>query len=298
MDKFNFTGYVDTDRLVLERLNDRDFIQACVVNRELLTHICNDDTFKKRLIRYPGIEKYKSPRESWRQFYLRFIQRTSRLREQFKYKYKKGDFERQYQVFKNINPTVNNIFFRAAELGDIDLILEYMPEISPLDGHYVQGQAFVTAVKNNHKDVARVLFGKSQQIFISEAFRNAIKMKNFDMLNFLIELYRSRNTGFSIALREASSLGDIDTVKYLFGLGANIHLGNDTALRAASRAGHLDLVKFLVENGADVTADNNGAAEAAQENEHFNVVNYLVKHGAMRPEEINLQKHDMSQAYF
>jgi hypothetical protein len=73
--KPGFTGIADLDKLILFKLNDRDLLNTCLVDKSL-SNICNDDTFwKQRFINIFGEDKLvnNNTNKPWKQYYLEII---------------------------------------------------------------------------------------------------------------------------------------------------------------------------------------------------------------------------------
>ena len=74
----NLTGVKDTDLLILQKLNDKDLLEACMVNKAI-NKACKDESFwRNRSVKaYPLASEYKKETETWRRFYLKFIHYTN-----------------------------------------------------------------------------------------------------------------------------------------------------------------------------------------------------------------------------
>ena len=60
-----FSGLKDVDREILKHVNDEELVKVCSTDRKTWNEVCDDNFLKRRLMRYPGIEKYKREDESY-----------------------------------------------------------------------------------------------------------------------------------------------------------------------------------------------------------------------------------------
>lgn len=116
-----FTGNKDADREILSKLEDKELLQACSINRYFKYSVCNDEFFKRRLMKYPNIEKYRGDK-NWRRFFLETVYYISKLKEEFKYDYVFGNPEKQYDLLKNSRNGLY-VFFDAARSGELALVM-------------------------------------------------------------------------------------------------------------------------------------------------------------------------------
>ena len=94
----SISGIKDIDREVLKHVDDKELLEICTINRKTWNEVCDDNFLRRRMIsKYSGIEKFKNENESWKQFFLRFIYYTSKMREK-SIKYISGDFKKQYDL--------------------------------------------------------------------------------------------------------------------------------------------------------------------------------------------------------
>jgi hypothetical protein len=233
------TGLKDVDREVLKYLTDKDLLVACSVDKRMLNEVCDDGFFRRRLSKYPGIEKYKKENESWKQFFLRFVYYTSKMWENYKFQYTEGNFKRQYDVLKRYKK---------------DVLLQYSARegILPLVKYSLQQEANIHTVDDF-------------------ALRYASMYGYIDTVKYLVEQGANIHADNDDALRTASLNGNLEIVKYLVEHGADIHAKEDFALRWTSINGHLDVVKYLVEQGANVYAKNDEAFRT----KHIDILKYL-----------------------
>lgn len=242
-------------KMYWKNLDERSIINLCKAYPEKQKHICSDENLSNFLEgRYPGISKYKNPKDSWEKFFLLLSLYKGKLFEEFGYTYKGGDFENQYRIFKNSR----NWFDRLSK-----------------------------AVDHNEYDIVKFIIDKfnDDSVITIGLVETAINNQNFPMFKLLIDKAKE-NTYFiddflNQALAFTARHGNLEMLKYLVeNKGADLHAEDERALRVASQNGHLDIVKYLVERGADVHAMFEGALRFAAERGHQDVVNYLLSKGA------------------
>jgi hypothetical protein len=84
--KTGFTQLKDTDRLILEAVDDRTLLDVLKVNRNLL--ILGEDAFKKRMqLKYPVLVKSKPYGKKWTKYYLDMIYYINKLKEDYNIDY-------------------------------------------------------------------------------------------------------------------------------------------------------------------------------------------------------------------
>lgn len=188
-----FSGVKDVDREILKHVDDRDLLNVCRVDRRMWNEICDDSFLRRRLSKYPGIEKYKG-KESWKEFFLQVIYYTSKMKDNFKFDYKSGDFKRQYKLLgknRKGNSLYRNtqLLSRAADEGFLDLVK-----------YAVKNGASVTAYNNG-------------------ALRKAASRGDLDMVKFLVE--NGANIHRDI-LKYAVQNGQTEVVNFLVEKGATL----------------------------------------------------------------------------
>src|SRR5665647_503572 len=98
------TGHKDTDKLVLENMDDKTLMNSMVSNKSLLK--IGEGIFKERLKNnYPYLYEKKPFLESYRSYYLRMMYYLGKLREIFGVDYipvPSFDPEGVYRGFKNV----------------------------------------------------------------------------------------------------------------------------------------------------------------------------------------------------
>ena len=229
------TGLKDVDREVLKHVDDRDLLKFCSVDRRFWNEVCDDNFLRRRLGKYPGIEKYKREDESWKEFFLRAIYRISKMKERFPtFEYIGGNFENKYRILKrNLSPKA--LLRDAAENGELSLVIFAIQRGA--DIHSDNGNALYYATQEGHIDVVKYLISKGALL-------------EREMLN------------------TAAAEGHIDLVKYFVDQGIP---ANHEALREAIRNRHDAIIKYLIENGAGITP---GTLRTAR-NRYPEILSYL-----------------------
>ena len=70
----SLSGLKDVDREILKHLDDKELLEICSLDRKTWNEVCDDAFLRRRLLnKYPEIGKYKSEKETWKQFFLRAI---------------------------------------------------------------------------------------------------------------------------------------------------------------------------------------------------------------------------------
>jgi hypothetical protein len=239
------SGIKDVDREILSKLDDRDLLKTCSIDRYTWEKVCDDAFLKRRLLfKYPEIGEYKMETETWKHFFLRAVNYIALMKENFDYVYTFGDFQKQYNLLKKYK-NKNNLLLFSSKVGELALVIWSL------------------------KSGANIHDGNDY------ALRFASENGHLETVKYLVEAGADIHAENDYALRWASRKGHLETVKYLVNAGADIHAFNDAALRWASKNGRLEMVKYLVESGADIHADNDYALRSASENGRLDIVNYL-----------------------
>ncbi len=225
------TGNKDVDRTILEKLSDRDILNACKTDKYTKEKVC-DETFFRNLVynRYPGTIKYKDyvKQRDWKNFYLSIIYYIDKLEKEYNFNYIE---ERKKE--KNL----------SAEL-------EYLSRKSiPKYIKYNENLNFVlkNATKNPNLPVVKYLVERGADIHYDNeyALRWAIGNGDLDIVKYLNEQGADIHISYDYPLRWASERGHLPVVKYLVENKANIHANHDEALRIAKLNNHLDIVNYL-----------------------------------------------------
>ena len=209
------SGLKDVDREILKHVDDKYLIRVCATDRKTWNEICDDNFLKRRLMKYPGIEKYKKENETYKKFFLRFAYYTSKMRENFKFEYTEGDFVKQFEILQK---KANTLLIQSTEDGELSLVKR------------------------------AIEIGASISANGDLALRLASYHGHLNVVKYLVEhgadIHASRNE----ALRNASFYGHFDVVKYLVEHGADVHALNDQAIQNAEKNGHVQIAHYLKSN--------------------------------------------------
>lgn len=252
------TGIKDTDLLILQRLDDKDLLQACLVNKSI-NKACKDESFwrNRSLEKFPLASEYKLENETWRHFYLKFV----------------------HYISKYGNPA--HLLRQACFIGDLSLVV-YSLERNAANVDIEGNLPLLLANQGSFYDVIKylILHGADPNVNNGNVLHWQCAHGNLDIVQFLIEHgslshINSRN---GLALRWAATKNKTDIVKYLLDNGADIHASNDEPLRKYAARGDLEMVKYLLGRGATVTPESK-VFRWAVESGNLNLVEYLTQRG-------------------
>jgi hypothetical protein len=207
-----FTGLKDTDREVLKHMDDRQLLKVCSIDKRMWIEVCDDSFLKRRLEKYPDIEKYKKEKESWKQFFLRAVHIIAKMQEEFGFEYNTGNFEKQYELFKKYKDF--DLLYNASKRGELSLIKFAVSHGVSLTDEYGIDKPLGAAANKGHLDIVKYLLEKGYNI----------------------------HEGDDYALKIASETGHLEIVKYLVEHDARI---SNKAIKWAQEAGHQKVVKYL-----------------------------------------------------
>ena len=159
------TGHKDTDRLVFLQLDDKDLLRSCQVN-SYTNKLCDDSFFLNRILKkYPSWFNSNIYKQKWRKFYLNQLIYIDKLNKfGFTYSDKSLGSAEEYYDILNYDLSLGKIN-EAIEKSYIDL-LEFM--IS------------------------------ERRVFKDDILSNAIRIKNEQLINYLLEKYQDFNANFLI----------------------------------------------------------------------------------------------------
>ena len=237
------SGLKDVDREILKHVDDKELVQACSTDRKTWNEVCDDNFLKRRLSKYPGIEKYKRENESWKQFFLRFIYYTSKMREDHQFEYTSGNFKEQLYFLENYEG--NALFLAAVGAGELSLVKYVLQKGA--DIHVYDDNALRYAVETNHTNMVKFLIDNGADVHIYDdlPLRLASQNGNLEMIKYLVEHGANVHGSHDHALRNAVVNNDFKIVKYLVEHGADIHVSDDLPLRLARQKGYSHIVKYL-----------------------------------------------------
>ena len=236
-----------TERERLEKMSDREFIQACEVRRGVWNEKCDDELLKLRLRKYPKLFQYKRKDETWRDFFLNAIYRIAALKERYNFDYTGGDLAVQYDALERFgNLKGPGLLILAADEGDLHLI-DY-------------------ALKR----------GDDINQLAASPLRRAVENRDIHTVKYLIERGADAHFHDGEFFKHAANNGYTEIVEYLLDHGVDVNVWGKGALAAAAEDGNLDMLKILVKHGADMR-DKEGYIELASKNNHYDIVEYIRK---------------------
>ena len=113
------------------RMDDREFIKTCTLNK-YFSEICKDDyLFKRKLeLSYPdtitveSLQKYKDVEEiaSWKQYYSNVVKTVGLLKEKWNLIYTKGNPFTQMGILINTGGLRSVVLYYGVTRGEIDLV--------------------------------------------------------------------------------------------------------------------------------------------------------------------------------
>ena len=192
----NLSGIKDVDREILNKLDDKELLNACSIDKYTWNTICDDAFFKSRLLsKYPQIERYKFVNESWKQFFLRSIYYISKMKEENDYEYSFGNFVTQYKLFQSVDIKgyikgyngINYLLINSAEQGELALVIWSLKKGANI--HSKWGSPLRYASKNGHLDVVKYLVEKGANIHAEDETPIiwAIKNGHLEVVKYLAE---------------------------------------------------------------------------------------------------------------
>ena len=235
------TGLKDVDREILKYVDDKDLLRVCSIDKKTWNEVCDENFLKRRLSKYSEIEKFRLEKESYKQFFLRFIYYRSKMRDEYDFEYTDGDFKKQFYIL-SMYVSIFGLLTSSAKEGELSLV-KY-------------------AAKKNMN-------------YINDALAAAAGRGQLEIVKWLLNSGADIHFGTDQSLLNACYIEDIVMVKYLVERGADIHARDDWPLYLASKQGYFRIVKYLVERGADIHSNDDVALKIAERYGHIEIVNYL-----------------------
>ena len=94
-------------RNILAHVSDTQLLQVCSIDKNTWNEVCDDEFLRNRLeTKYPGISQYKQPEQSWRKYFLQVTYYVAKMKEQYNFTYRSGDFKRLYEAMREYEPVV------------------------------------------------------------------------------------------------------------------------------------------------------------------------------------------------
>jgi hypothetical protein len=235
----NLTGLKDTDREVLKYVDDKELLKVCSVDRRFWNEVCDDNFLRRRLNKYPGIEKYRKANESLRNFFLRVVYRIAKMKE-FEFDYSGGgDFEKQYLLLQK-SPNISILLIEASKARDLSLVKYAIEKEANI--HVLEDEALYYAAENGDISIVKYLVEKGADFkTYNRVLLSAASAGHLDVVKYLVENWAPLNRG---ALKWAAKYGYLNIVKYLVEKGS--HIDRDI-ITTAKIYRHTDIAKYLLE---------------------------------------------------
>ena len=214
----SLTGLKDIDRLILDFIPDEELLSVSGVDRKTRYEVCDDQYLKKRLSKYPEIEKCnRVENENWKEFFARFVVYKTEMWNNFEYRYRGGDFVKQLRILRLYKG--KDLLYDSAAKGELDLV--------------------------------KYAWIKTGGIF-KDCLNWAVWSENLYIIKYLIEQGANINIDYDrdYGLSYASLRGNLEIVKYLVEHGSDIHAKDNEALKLATEEEHHDIINYLIAKGA------------------------------------------------
>lgn len=179
--------------------------------QEMWNEVCDDNFLKRRLSRYPEMEKYKKEKQSWKRFFSRFAFCTFVMREKYQFNYEYGDFEQQFNLLRKYEG--EELLFEAAKSGELNII-----KYTQKKGINIQAEAervSRNAIENGHLEIVKwcAANGFDMNIFDGAPSRVAAEHGRLEILKFLESIGARIN--YHKALMFAHAFGHVEVEEYL-----------------------------------------------------------------------------------
>ena len=269
----NLTGILDLDREILKHIEDLQLLKVCSINKKMWSDVCNEAFLRRRLGKYPEIEKYRKE-ESLKSFFSKIAYYLEKMRKKYDFEYEDGDFEKQCNLLERYVEK-NILLIEASKGGELSLVKYCLHNGCNVSTDHEA--PLVAAVYNRQFHIVKFLVENGADIHTWRdwAFDYSVELGYLEMLQYCVEKGIDIHTDNDDALRSASRNGHLEMVKWLVEKGCDIHIQEDYPLRLASKEGHIDVVKFLIQSGANVHAKKNSALKQAIKKGFSEIVDLL-----------------------
>jgi len=178
-----FSGNKDVDREILSKLDDRNLLQACQVNKYVWNQVCNEDFFRNRLLKmFPEIKREDI--KNWKEFYLQAIYYISKMKEDYGYVYTFGDFKEQYKLLKQLITDKNKLLYYSSRKGELALVIWSLKNGAD---HAKIDEALVIASAQGHLEVVKYLVSQGANAHNAAALGWARFNENPEVVKYLEE---------------------------------------------------------------------------------------------------------------
>ena len=218
----------DVNLLIMERLEDRQVIKLCLVNKAA-KRLCDNETFwRNRFIRKYGQENmkhFKDSEKTWKKIYLTLIK------------------------YDDLSRYKGQALELVAKIGDKELADFYLYN----GGQEEIGSAMSEAILAGHTALVYHLIKRGNEIFgpddmdqfKDEGLTDAAEAGNVELVNYFIGRGADK---WEWGLQGAIRGGHKHLVDFFIAKGAHYWKG---ALQAAKKGGHKDLIEFFASKPQD-----------------------------------------------
>ena len=220
------TGIRDLDHIILNKLEDKDLVNMCLVSKDA-KNICDDQTFwlNRILSRFPKVSPEVFIRSkgglSWSEYYI-------------------------YDLRNLIDSQPNEILIDGAKDGKEDWVMISLNEGANIHAprFRIHDAALRFATQYGHYEVIKILLKAGADVHAGDdgSLGSASWIGHAEIVKLLLGAGADVHVKNDKPLISASESGHTEVVKILLEAGANV---NDEALRYAGRNGHTDVVKLL-----------------------------------------------------
>ena len=218
---FKLIANKDVMREVLSHIEDRELLKICSVNRRCWNIICDDNFLKRRLSKYPDVEKYKEDQKTYKNFFSRISFLVSEMKLNYKFSYNLGNIIEQYDLLRSFGNKMNTLLLLASEKGELSIV-KYAVE-NKGDIHFSQDEPLFRACYYAHIEIVKYLLTKTTESeFYNEILRSICRIvedKHLSIVKYFIETVE--NIDLDLPLGSACESGHVETIKYLIQKGAN-----------------------------------------------------------------------------
>jgi len=180
-----FTGNKDVDKMILENIPDeKSFLSLCLTNKYLY-NLCDEDMFRKRIMRKYKAALFYHKNESYKKFYLKLMYFIDKLKEEYNFDFNEGNPIAYYYLMRERLAAFYRIR-EAIQLRYTDLAIFLSEKEKPIDERMLKGLFALSAQMGNKILVDYYLkmgnFSKSEYEIVS---RRAELTGHFEMAKYL-----------------------------------------------------------------------------------------------------------------
>ena len=179
-----FTGNKDIDKMILEEIPDeKDFLSLCLTNKYLYS-LCDENIFKKRIMKKYQNSLFYKKEESYKEFYLKLLYFIDKLKEEYNFTFNSGNPIAYYFLMEERMLSFYRIR-EAIQLGYTDLAIFLSEKEKPINPRMVKGLFTLSAQMGNKILVDYYLnMGIDKSNFEKAAARTELS-GHFDMAKYL-----------------------------------------------------------------------------------------------------------------